>query len=295
VVGQISNDSVLPSLQRGNEGVVRHNMRMRKLLVGAIAGVLAVVILLAGAVGVDFGTTIYAEYRLARTLRDVAHLGFDPFVAILGFPVIPQAMRGHYDEVEIKAAAVNRPVIGEATLEATMHSIDLTDASWLIRPNAKLRVGKLESRIIIDSLHLGRYLGMRDLMVEAPPQETNNATGGTTESGISGNHGLVFTGTPTSAHFDKRVSVAIDLSIAEDDKNTLVFTPTGVLTGPDTANQQVAADKRDAVLAAFAARLPDQRLPFGVAPTTEGARGSDVIIEGITGGLSITLDGFNQP
>jgi hypothetical protein len=286
---------VLPGLQRGNKEVVRHNMRMRKVLVGAAAAVLAVVILLAGAVGVDFGATIYAEYRLARTLRDVAHLGFDPFVAILGFPVIPQAMRGHYNELEIKASAVDRPVIGKALLEATMHSINLTDTSWLIRPDAKLRVGKLESRIIIDSLHLGRYLGISDLMVEAPPQETNNATGGTTESGISGSHGLVFTGTPKSAHFDKRVSVAIDLAIADDDKATLVFTPTGVLTGPDTANQKVPADKLNAVLAAFAGKLPEQRLPFGVAPTSEGARGSDVIIEGITEGLTITLDGFNQP
>lgn len=274
---------------------MRHNIGVRKVLVGAAATVLAVVVLLVGAAGVDFGTTIYAEYRLARTLRDTAHLGFDPFVAILGFPVIPQAMRHHYDELEIKASAVDRPLVGKATLEATMHSIDLTDASWLIRPNAKLRVGKLESRIIIDSLHLGRYMGIRDLMVEAPPQETNDATGGTTESGISGSRGLVFTGTPKSAHFGKRVSVAVDLSMAGDDKTTLVLTPTGVLTGPDTANQKVPADKRDAVLAAFAARLPDQRLPFGVAPTSQGVRGSDVIIEGITQqGLTITLDGFNQ-
>jgi hypothetical protein len=148
--------------------------------------------------------------------------------------------------------------------------------------------------IIIDSLHLGRFMGMHDLMVEAPPQETNNATGGTTESGISSNHGLVFTGTPKSAHFDKRVSVSVDLSMAADDNTTLVFTPTGVLTGPDTANQKVPDDKRDAVLAAFAGKLPDQKLPFGLAPTTEGARGSDVIIEGITQGLTITLDGFNR-
>jgi hypothetical protein len=137
-------------------------------------------------------------------------------------------------------------------------------------------------------------MGIRDLMVEAPPQETNNATGGTTESGISGNHGLVFTGTPTSAHFDKRVSVAMDLSMAGADKTTLVFTPTDVLTGPDTANQEVPADKRDAVLAAFTSRLPDQRLPFDLAPTSQGARGSDVIIEGITEGVIITLDGFNR-
>jgi hypothetical protein len=274
--------------------VIRDNMHMRKVLVGAAGAVLAVVVVLVGAAAVDFGTTIYAEYRLARTLRDTAHLGFDPFVAILGLPVIPQAMRKHYDELEIKASAVDRPLVGKATLEATMHSIDLTAASWLIRPNAKLPVGKLESRIIIDSLHLGRYMGIRDLMVEAPPQETNDATGGTTESGISGSHGLVFTGTPKSPHFDKRVSVAVDLSMAGDDQTTLVFTPTGVLTGPDTANQKVPDDKRDAVLAAFTGRLPDQRLPFGVAPTSQGVRGSEVIIEGITKGVTVTLDGFNQ-
>jgi hypothetical protein len=269
-------------------------MRVRKVLVAALAVVLAVVIVLVGAACVDFGVTIYAEYRLARTVRQAAHLGFDPFVAILGFPVIPQALRDHYNEVEIKASAVDRPVIGKATLEATMHSVDLTGASWLVPPDAKLRIGKLESRIIIDSLHLGRYMGMRDLMVEAPPQETNNATGGTTESGISSSRGLVFTGTPASAHFNKRVSVAVDLSMAGDEKTTLVFTPTGVLTGPDTANQQVPNDKRAAVLAAFAGQLPNQTLPFAVPPTSQGARGSDVIIEGISKGLTITLDGFNR-
>ena len=175
-----------------------------------------------------------------------------------------------------------------------MHSVGLVESSWLIRPNAKLPIGELESRIIIDSRHLGRYLGIRDLLVEAPAKDTNDASGGTTKSGISGNRGLVFSGTPSAAHFDKRVSVAIDLSMAGEDNTTLVFTPTDVLTGPNTANQRVPDDKRDAVLAAFAGKLPDQKLPFGVAPTTQGARGSDVIIEGITTGLTITLDGFNR-
>jgi hypothetical protein len=82
--------------------------------------------------------------------------------------------------------------------------------------------------------------------------------------------------------------------MAPDDNTTLVFTPTGVLTGPNTADERVPDDKREAVLAAFAGRLPDQKLPFGVSPTTQGARGSDVIIEGITTGLTITLDGFNR-
>jgi LmeA-like phospholipid-binding len=269
-------------------------MRVRKMLIGVIAALVTAAVFIIGVVGADYGASIYAEYRLSSTVRKAANLGSDPFVAILAFPFIPQAMRRHYNELEIKANAIDHAMTGKATLEATMYSIDLTYASWLIRADAKLPVGKLESRIIIDSMHLGRYLGISDLMVEAPPAETNNATGGTTESGISGSHGLVFSGTPKSANFDHRVSVSVDLSIAPDDPATLVFTPTGVLTGPDTANQAVPGDKRDAVLHAFSARLPNQRLPFGVSPQTVGARGSDVIIEGITRGVTITLDGFKQ-
>lgn len=271
-----------------------HNMRMRKVLIGVIATAIAAGVIVIGVIGVDYGTSIYAEYRLSSTVRKAANLGSDPFVAIVAFPFIPQAMRDHYNQLEIKANAVEHAVTGKATLEATMHSIDLTYASWLIRPDAKLPVGKLESRIIIDSTHLGRYMGITDLMVEAPPQETNNATGGTTESGISGSHGLVFSGTPKAANFDHPVSVSVDLSIAADDQATVVISPTGILTGPDTANQTVPDDMRDAVLHAFSTRLPHQRLPFGVGPTTVGARGSDVIIEGITQGLTVTLEGFKQ-
>lgn len=260
------------------------------MLFGAVS---AVAVLIVAAIGVDFGTSVYAEYRLSRAVRQAADLGSDPFIAILGFPFIPQAAREHYDELEIKARAVERPVIGRVLLEATMHSVGLTDGSWLLRPDATLTLGKLESRIIIDSVHLGRYLGIRDLMVEAPPEETNDATGGTTESGISSSRGLVFTGTPKSAGFDKRVSVSVDLSITGVDRSTLVFTPTGILTGPDTANQRVPDDQRDGVLAAFGGSLPQQKLPFGVVPTSQGARGSDVIIEGITDQVTVKLAEFN--
>jgi LmeA-like phospholipid-binding len=274
-------------------GWTGHNMRMRKVLIAVIAAA-AIAVIAVGAIGVDYGASIYAEYRLSSTMRKAANLESDPFVAIVAFPFIPQAMRGHYNQLEIKANAVDHAMTGKATLEATMYSADLTYASWLIRPDAKLPVGRLESRIIIDSMHLGRYMGISDLMVEAPPRETNTATGGVTASGISDSHGLVFSGTPHSAGFEHRVSVSVDLSIAPDDQAMLVITPTGVLTGPDTANQSVPDDKRDAVLHAFSTRLPNQRLPFGVAPTSEGARGSDVIIEGITRGVTITLDGFKQ-
>ena len=113
-------------------------------------------------------------------------------------------------------------------------------------------------------------MGIPDLLVEAPSRETNDATGGTTESGISSNQGLVFTGTPKAAGFDKKVSIAVDLSIAGPDQTTLVFTATGVLTGPGTADQQVPEDKTPAVLAAFSTSLPGQKLPFGMRADQRG-------------------------
>lgn len=259
------------------------------MLIGISAAIAALMVVVGG---VDFGTSVYAEYQLSRAVRRAANLGSDPFVAILGFPFIPQARRDHYNEVEIKAPAVAQPMIGKAMLEATMHSVDLTDATWHFRPGAQIPVAKLESRIIIGSVYLGRYLGIRDLMVEAPPAETNDNTGGTTESGISSSHGLVLTGTPEG--YGRRVSVAVDLSIAGADRTTLVITPTGVLTGPDTADEDVPDDERAAVLAAFHGSLPGQRLPFGLTPTSQGARGSDVIIEGIAEDMTVTLPEFRQ-
>ncbi len=61
---------------------------------------------------------------------------------------------------------------------------------------------------------------------------------------------------------------------------------------PGTADQAVPDDKLRAVLAAFSTTLPGQKLPFGVAPTSQGARGSDVIIEGIAEGVTVDLDEF---
>lgn len=269
---------------------MRQNERVRKLLISTVTVVVALAL---AALAVDFGTSIYAEYRLSRTVRTAAHLDWDPSVAILGFPFINQAVNRHFDEVEIKAYDVAHVQVERATLEATMHNLDLAQASWLVRPDAPIPVGKLESRIIIDSRRLGGFLGVRDLMVEAPRAETNDATGGTTESGISGSVGLVFTGTPTAAGFDKRVSVSVDLSMDGPQDTTLVITPTGVLTEAGTADQSVPDDRLPAVLAAFAGRVPDQRLPFGVAPTTQGARGSDVIIEGIVDDVTVKLTEFN--
>ncbi|MUL47659.1 DUF2993 domain-containing protein [Mycobacterium sp. CBMA293] len=264
---------------------------MRKVLTRLLVPAAALILVV---VGTDFGFAIFAEYRMARSVRTAAHLHFDPWVSILGFPFGTQAMRGHYQQVEVKAAGVAHPVVGKASIEATLYDMVATPKSWLIGPDAKLTSERLESRIIVDSTHVGRFMGIKDLLVEAPPNDTNNATGGTTESGISESHGLVFTGTPAVPGITKRISVSVDLSISGADHTNLVMTATDVLTGPGTAEEPVPDDKKAAVLHAFSTTMPGMKLPFGLAPTSEGARGSDVIIEGIATGVTVPLDGFRQ-
>ena len=80
-------------------------------------------------------------------------------------------------------------------------------------------------------------MGIPDLLVEAPTTETNDSTGGTTESGISSNRGLVFTGTPKKAGFDEKVSIAVDLSIGRAEPNHAGAHRDGRADRPGTADQ----------------------------------------------------------
>ena len=99
------------------------NVDVRKLLIAVMATLVAVVV---GAVGADFGAAIYAEYRLARSVRSAANLELGPVGgASWASRSSPQALRRHYDEVEIRASGVDHPVVGKASLEATLHAIDL--------------------------------------------------------------------------------------------------------------------------------------------------------------------------
>ncbi len=86
-------------------------MPMRKVLVGVTGAAIVVAVLIVGAVGADFGASIYAEYRLSTTVRKAANLRSDPFVAILRFPFIPQAMREHYAELEIRHLPWSTPEV----------------------------------------------------------------------------------------------------------------------------------------------------------------------------------------
>ena len=204
-------------------------------------------------------------------------------------------MRRDYDEVEIRASGVAHPVVGQGLLEATMHSVDLDQTSWLSDPAPSCRSGKLESRIIVDSTHLGRFMGINDLLVEAPPKETNDATGGTDRIGHLGQQGPGLYRHSGVGRLRREVSVSVDLVVAGPGETRSCSPRPACSPARAPPTRQVPeTSSRPRCWPRSAPPCPGQKLPFGVAPTSEGARGSDVIIEGITAGVTITLDEFRQ-
>ena len=117
-----------------------------------------------------------------------------------------------------------------------MYSIDIADTSWLIGPQAKLPVGKLES--LVSSTPPMSGGSWASPTCSSRRRRGRPTTPGGTPIGHLQQPGLVFTGTP-KADYNKKVSIAVDLSIAGPDQTTLNFTATGVLTGAGTADQQV--------------------------------------------------------
>ena len=86
--------------------------RVRKLLIGVIAAVPSVVV---AAVGVDFGAAIYAEYRLARSVRSASEPELRPVGRHPRLSVHHAGEDRHYDEVEIRANGVDHPVVGKVS------------------------------------------------------------------------------------------------------------------------------------------------------------------------------------
>ncbi len=108
--------------------------------------------------------------------------------------------------------------------------------------------GRAGSRIIIDSMRLGRCLGISDLMVAAPRQESATPPAALPSRDILG---LVFSGTPYRPS-SLWVSVLVDLSLPRTTARPWLSPPPPSLTVA-TADQPVPDDKRDG-----AARLRQQ-------------------------------------
>lgn len=257
------------------------NGAVRKLILGLAC-------LLALAVVVDFGAAAYSEFRVSRTLRDGGSLTADPEVTIHGFPFLAQAANGRYDNVEIRARGVQSDLLGEVTVEATLRGIDLPTSHLIDGSVPTVPVAHLDGRVLIDATDLGRFYGIPDLQVSAPPASKADGTGGSGGSGMTTAGGVVLTGTVPIGPLPTRVSVQATPVL---DGSRVKIVATDLYLGPEgNADVTIPAPLKPTVLGLFTRTIDPQQLPFGVRPTRVYAQGSQIVIEGTGDNLTINLD-----
>ncbi|MEU2000662.1 LmeA family phospholipid-binding protein [Rhodococcus sp. NPDC019627] len=254
---------------------------MRKLIMG-------IVFLVALGLVVDFGAAAYAEYRVSRELRAGASLTADPEVTVHGFPFLTQAWEGEYDNIEIRAQGVQSDVVGEVTIESTLQGVsaplsDLVDGSVQTLP-----VDHLTGRMLIDATDLGRFLGIPDLQVSAPPASKSDGTGGSGGSGMPTAGGVVLTGTVPVGPIETTVSVQADLVL---EGGQVKIVASDFYFGPEGhADFSIPDPLAPAILGLFTRTIDPRELPFGVQPTEVYAEGSQIVIEGVGNDVTIDLD-----
>lgn len=263
------------------------NDEVRKLIIGLVCLVGLVVV-------VDFGAAAYSEFRVSRALREGGSLNADPEVTIHGFPFLTQAWNGKYDNVEIRAQQVEADMIGEVTIEASLKGVTVPASALLDGSVHTVPVDYLDGRMKIDATDLGKFLGIPDLQVSAPPASKSDGTGGSGGSGsTTDDGGIVLTGTVPVGPLQTTVSVQADLVLRGEQ---LMIVATDFNFGPEgDAEFTVPAPLRQQVLDRFTKTIDPQSLPFGIMPTEVYAQGSQIVIEGTGENLVINLDELQAP
>ena len=275
----------------------------------AIALVTAAVV----ALGVDVGLAIRGEYQLSRSLRSSPQVTFDPEVTLSGFPYIAHASSARFAGAVITARGVDVDGCPDARcraeLGATLGEFSVPDG-WSIGPDDPIRAASIKAYARLDSVNLGRMLGIIDLTVNTPAPSDKAGGGGPQDGLLRRTTGVLLTGTvalpdgdaaqqvhsdlpPSASAYPGpkvKVSVNVDLSVVD---GRLHLQATGFYTGPEEhVDSDVPAGQRAAVLAAFTRTLPVLPLPWQISPQRAYSEGSDVLIAGTSGPREVRPDRF---
>jgi hypothetical protein len=263
-----------------------------------------------GALGVDTAIAINAERSFAKALMtsragdgESPALRFEPEVTISGFPAYRSVEAGRYSQIGITARAVD--VTGPATFRYNQQPrmphgctgddpcrADVRTRLSDVRVGATglwpsfteatgLSVGSATASTTLDSVAVGRILGIDDLTVNTPAPEGKAGGGGPQDGLLSRTRGVLLTGTVRTPRPDDRevtVSVTVDLSVR---KGQLHLQATDFYDGPEEHSSTVVAPEyKQSVLDRFTATFPTLPMAWGATPTTARSSGSDLMVEG---------------
>jgi len=128
-----------------------------------ILTVLVVLLVLLGAA--DRGAVALAQRALADRVTQEQGVG-SASVKVHGFPFLTQALRGHYDRVDVEARDIDRGGVRIAALSATLHGIHAPLGEVVGGELTAVRVDQIGATAVVSYVDLAHRSGLAGVTVE---------------------------------------------------------------------------------------------------------------------------------
>ena len=253
---------------------------MRRLIIGLL---IACAIFVVG----DFGIAAYSEYQLSTSLRERNGLASDPEVTLHGFPFIWFAVQGKVPSVEIRARGVNSNVVHNNYVEAHLSKAQISGKDLLSGNYNHVKVESILGRMRIDVTQLGQSIGIPDLEI-VPPTDNKKKPIGADDQALPIDDGIVFAGTVKVGGASVKVNVRADLFLSA---GALRLVGQELLPDPDKGlPKEITEADRPAIISHFSTVIDHLVLPYRAIPRKAWTEGTQIVIEGSSSEVEVSLD-----
>ena len=256
---------------------------MRKLII-------TVLIVIALAVAADFGAAAFAEYTIAKQLRQQLTLANDPSVRINGFPFLTQAVAGHYRAIDIRAGGIAADPLHDVDVEATLHDVEAPLSEVTSGDLHSVRAARVDGRVRIKDSDLGRAIGIEDLRIQQPSdQEIKELLPAGTPTGASvrGTRAPVRI-TATTDLLGQRTEI-IGVGLIELTGGLVRISVKDVRLSRDGVGQaNLPRAIRQTLLTTLSTNVKPGGLPFAVTPTSVEVVTGSVVVEGTANNVTMS-------
>lgn len=252
---------------------------------------ITVLVLVAIAVGADFGARAIAENRVGAALQQSLDLPTPPSVDIRGFPFLTQAAHGRYDDVGLSAPGIRFGELRDLTLTADLHGVSLPLQNLISARVTSIPTETVTAGAEVSPVDLARVLRVSDVTVEpvtAAELARQRSAAQSDPSGASGSarslaqvdpsSSVRLRSTTTLAGQTVRVAVIASFKLTSN-RITLSARDIAVDAG-DTPATKVASGALRSRLSGFSASVDPGQLPFSITATDLRAENGKLVVSG---------------
>jgi hypothetical protein len=252
---------------------------------------IALLVIVAVVVGVDFGARWIAEDRVAVALQDALSLPTAPDVDIRGFPFLTQALDGRYDDVGLSAPGIRYGELRDLTLTADLSGVSLPLENLVNGQVRRIPAEQVTASARVNPTDLARLLDVGDLTIapltaadlerlrsEAEADDSGASGSSRALAGVDPASSVLLTSTTTVGGQPVQVAVVASFRLSGG-RITLQARDIRAEGGQGAAGQVAAAALRQR-LSGFSTSVDPGQLPFSITATDLRAEDGVLVVSG---------------